>query len=97
MDLPPLGASCDVEEQVIWRSIIARPGYALQFTVNDTGAREQSWPKTPELATRKNGPKMAPGAVVAAIIPRDVLTKASDDSQGEISTPTYVRRGVALN
>jgi len=99
MDLPPLGASGDSEEQVTGRGIIARPGSRCGSPSMTPEQREQSVAKNAGARARKTGPKMRQAQLSLAIISKGRFDKKrADDSQGEdLDIPTYVRRGVALN
>jgi cell division protein FtsZ len=99
MDLPPLGASGDAEEQVTGRGIIARPGSRCSSPSMTPEQREQSVAKNAGARARKNGPKMRQAQLSLAIISKGRFDKSEPTiHKGEdLDIPTYVRRGVALN
>ncbi|MGA2180124.1 MAG: cell division protein FtsZ [Verrucomicrobiota bacterium] len=99
MELPPLAASGDSEEQVTGRGIIARPGSRCGSSSLTPEQREQSVAKNAGARARKSNPKMRQAQLSLAIISKGRFDKSEPTiHKGEdLDIPTYVRRGVALN
>jgi cell division protein FtsZ len=101
MELPPLGAASDSEEQVTARGIAARPGSRCGTPSSGLTSeqREQILTQRAGGRGRKGGPKMRQAQLPLAIITKGRFDKSEPTiHKGEdLDIPTYVRRGVALN
>ena len=101
MELPPLAASGNSEEQVTARGIAARPGSRCGSSSPGLTPeqREQILTQRAGGRGRKGGPKMRQAQLPLAIITKGRFDKSEPTiHKGEdLDIPTYVRRGIALN
>jgi cell division protein FtsZ len=101
MELPPLGAAGDSEEQVTARGITARPGSRCGSSSPGLTPEQRAQILTQHAGgrARKGGPKMRQAQLPLAIISKGRFDKSEPTiHKGEdLDIPTYLRRGVALN